>query len=227
MAVTTTVQDILDGAYAKSTKNQPGTIANEATELTNLVTRLLRGLYNFAAEVNPIAFSETAAVVGVASQWERPESAEAIFRIEDAAFAEVIVVPYDDRLCEEPKPSLYEFGGLFTADAAQTAAPGATDTLTFWYSKRPDDPTPAGVTGVLDPDWQEDYNELLILEVAVFLALKDGRDGEAALLKQDRNAWATRFAAYLQHSTANLHRRFGHRRHVNVNSLLPLLTGGA
>ncbi len=227
MAVTTTVQDILDGAYAKSSKNQPGTIANEAVELTGLVTRLLRGLYNFAAEVNPIHFAETADVVGVASVWERPESAEAIIRIENDVFAEVIVVPYDDRLCEEPKPTVYEFGGDFFAFAGQTAPPGATDTLTFWYSKRPDDPAPGGVAGVLDSDWQEDYDELLILEVAIFLALKDGRGDEAAALKQDRNAWAQRFASYLTHSTANLHRRFGHRRHINVNTLLPMLTGGA
>jgi hypothetical protein len=227
MAVTTTVLNILDGAYAKSNKNQPATIATEATELTQLVLRILRGVYNFAAEVNPIHFSETAAVVGVGGQWERPESAEAIFRIETAAFAEVVVVPFDDRLCEEPLPSLYEFGGFFTADAAQTAAPGDTDTLTFWYSKRPDDPTPLDETGVLDPDWQEDYNELLILEVAIYLALKDGREGEVELLKVDRNVWAVRFASYLQHATSNLRRRYGHKKRVNVDTLLPMLTGGA
>jgi len=227
MAVTTTVENILDGAYGKSTQNQPNTIATEATELTALVTRLLRGLYSFAAEINPVAFSAQTPVTGVASAWARPEDAEAIVRIETAAGVEVVVVPYDDRFCEEPKPSLYEFGGNFIADAAQTAAPGATDVLTFWYSKRPDDPTPAGVAGVLDPDWQEDYNELLMLEVAIFLAMKDGRLDEAAALKQDRNVWAQRFGTYLQHQTSNLRRRFGHRKHVNVDSLLPMLTGGA
>lgn len=227
MAVTTTVQDILDGAYAKSTKNQPATIATESDELVNLVTRILRGLYAFAAEINPTAFSDTADVVGVGSVWARPEAAEAILRIETAANVEVVVVPFDDRLAADPKPSLYEWAGGFTADAAQTNAPGATDTLTFWFAKRPDDPSPFTTAGVLDPDWQEDYNELLMLEVAIYLALKDGRFDEVAVLKQDRNAWAQRFASYLQHATANLQRRFGHRRHVNVDSLLPMLTGGA
>lgn len=226
MAVTTTVQDLLDAAYAKSTKNQPGTIATEATELFNVVVRIIRGVYSFAAELNPTLFSATEDVTGVASVWARPEAAEAILRIETAAFVEVAVVPYDDRLCADPKPAVYEFAGGFRAVAGQTNPPGATDDLTFFYSKRPDDPNPADLTGVIDPDWQEDYNELLILEIAIYLALKDGRFDEVEALKVDRNAWATRFATYLLHATSNLQRRFGHRRHVNVETLLPMLTGG-
>lgn len=227
MAVTTTVQQLLDAAYAKSTKNRPGTIATEATELLQTVVRIIRGVYSFAAEVNPVHFSAKSAVIGVGSVWARPEPAEAILRIETAAGAEVAVVPFDDRLAADPKPSLYEFAGGFTADPGQTAAPGATDTLTFWFSKRPNDPTPFNLAGVIDPDWQEDYNELLILEIAIYLALKDGRFDEVEVLKLDRNVWAQRFGAYLQHATANLQRRFGHRKHVNVDSLLPMLTGGA
>ena len=57
--------------------------------------------------------------------------------------------------------------------------------------------------------------------------MKDNRDTEVAMLKQERNTWAQIFASYLQHSTANEQRRFGHKRVVNVDSLLPMLTGGA
>lgn len=228
MAVTTTVQDILDAAFAKSTKNQPGTIATSETELLNVVIRTMRGVYAFAARINPYHFSVRQGVGGVAADWERPERAEAIIRIEQQDTTEVIVVPLDDRLAAEPKPSLYEFEGVFTADGAQTNPPGGTDTLVFFYAKRPDDPTPpADLAGVLDPDWDEAYNELLILEVAIYLALKDGRSDEVQLLKGDRNQWAQLFGSYLQHATANLQRRFGHRRIVNVETLLPLLTGGA
>ena len=212
MAVTTTVQDILDGAYAKSTQNQPNTIATGAVELEQVVTRYLRGLYSFATRINPIHYSATAAVVGASSVWARPENAESIFRIETAGGVEVVVVPYD---------------GNFIADPGQTGAPGAADTLTFWFSKRPIDPTPAGLTGVLDIDWDEAYNELLMLEVAIYLAQKDGRLEEVQSLKVDRNSWAGLFGAYLQHSTSNLRRRYGHRRIVNVETLLPMLAGGA
>jgi hypothetical protein len=227
MAAVTTVQDILDGAYGTSTKNQPETIANEAVELLAVVKRKLAGIYAFASRINPIHFSASEDVTGVAGQWERPEAANAIFRIEDAAFAEVVVVPYDDRLAAEPKISLYEFGGLFTADPAQSTPPGDTDDLTFWYSKRPIDPNPDDLTGVLDPDWDDAYSDLLIYELALYLSLKDGRESEVQLLKEERNQWARVFASYLEHSTANLQRRFGHRKSVDVETLLPLLTGGA
>jgi hypothetical protein len=227
MAATTTVQDILDGAYGASTQNQPSTIATEATELLAVVKRKLAGIYAFAARANPIHYSDTLDVVGVASQWERPEAANAIFRIETAAFVEVVVVPFDDRLAAEPQIALYEFGGLFTASPGQTAPPGATDTLTFWFSKRPIDPNPDDLTGVLDPDWDDAYSDLLIFELAIYLALKDGRAEELAALKAERNQWATVYFQYLQHSTANLQRRFGHKKVVDVETLLPMLTGGA
>jgi hypothetical protein len=227
MAVTTTVQDILDAAYAKSTKNQPGTIANEAVELLSVVARKLAGLYSFAARIDPTHFAVTANVVGSGSVWIKPEAAEVIFRIEDSADTEVVVVPIDDRLAADPKPALYEFGQTFIAESTQAAPPGATDTLTFWFSKRPDDPNPNDLTGVLDLSWDEAYNELLILEVALYLALKDGRADEVEMLKQERNTWAALFASHLANRIANLQRRFGHKSFVNVETLLPMLTGGA
>ena len=227
MAATTTVQDILDGAYAQSTKNQPGTIADEATELFGVVQRKLQGLYAFAARVNPLHFAIQDDVTGVGGVWERPEAANAIIRIEDASFVEVVVVPFDDRLAADPKPALYEFGGNFIVSPLQDSPPGDTDDLTFWFSKRPDEPNPADLTGVLDPDWDDAYNDLLIFEVAIYLAMKDGRSEEVTMLKAERNTWAQIFASYLQHSTANLQRRFGHQRVINVETLLPMLSGGA
>lgn len=228
MAVETTVQDILDAAFGKSNKNQPGTIATDQIELLQLVIRKLRGIYGFAAAIDVKHFSDKEDVTGVASFWDRPEAAEAVIRIETAAFLEVVVVPFDDRLAAEPEIALYEFDGGYTASEGQTNPPGATDDLTFWFAKRPDDPEPADdLDGVLDPDWDEAYNELLILEVAIYLAQKDGRSDEVELLKTERNTWAQLFGSYLGHSTANEQRRFGHKRHVNVESLLPMLTGGA
>ncbi len=227
MAATTVVQDILDAAFATSTKNQPGTIATSGVELTEVVKRKLQGIYAFAARVNPLHFAATLDVVGAAGVWERPEAANAIIRIEDDAFVEVAVVPFDDRLAAEPEPAVYEFGGGFILSPGQTNPPADDDTLTFWFSKRPDDPDPLDASGILDPDWDDGYNDLLIFEVAIYLSMKDNRDTEVAMLKTERNTWAQVFASYLQHSTANEQRRFGHKRVVNVDSLLPMLTGGA
>lgn len=171
MAVTTTVQDILNAAYARSTQNNPGTIATESTELLSVVQRAIHGAYAFAARINPTYFAETADVVGAAGVWARPETAESIFLIEEAAGTEVVVVPYNDRAAEALLPSVFEFGRNFNK-AGNATDPGDTDTLTFYYSKRP--ATLTALTDTLDPLWTEQFNELLELEVAIYLAAKDG-----------------------------------------------------
>src|SRR5690606_41849237 len=83
MAVTTTPQDIIEAAYAKSKFNIPGTIASES-ELLELVGRSLRGLYSFAARTNPYFFGKTKDVTFSAPGWAMPDDAEHIFSIETA-----------------------------------------------------------------------------------------------------------------------------------------------
>lgn len=224
MAVTTTVQQILDAAYSRSTQNNPGTIATESVELLSVVQRALDGAYAFAARLNPTFFADTADVAGVASVWARPELAESIFLIEEADGTEVVVVPYNDRTAEELLPSLYEFGQNFYG-AGNTADPGATDTLTFYYASRP--ATLTSLTDTLDTLWREQFNELLVTEVAIYLAVKDGagqsRQNELQALVGERNRWANRMAAHLEHATANLRRRYGHVQRINTEALLPIL----
>lgn len=221
MAVTTTVQDILNGAYGKSLKNQPGTIAAESTELLNVVNRAHRGIYSFAARINPLFFATTGAEVEAAGVWSRPEEAEAIVRIENAAEVEISVVPYDDRLAEDGKLSVYEFGQFFNAITNTAGTP--TGNLTFFFSARPT--LYALLADLLSADWREEYNELLILEVAMYLSIKDGRFDEVQAFAPERDRWASLLGAFLQHSTVNLVRRFGHMNRMNVNtiqSLIPL-----
>ena len=228
-----TPQDILNAAYAKSEKNMPGTIATESTELLQLVIRAMRGLYAFAARVNPMYFAEKAQVAVAAGAWPRPVTAESIWRVEGdattvpvmAAGTEVVIVPVDDKQAESGKPAIYEFGQKFYSAGNATDPTGGN--LTFFYSKRPTDP--ANLAATLDAMWIEQFNELLVLEVATYLALKDGRADEAAALKADRDRWAQLFIAFLEHSTANTRRRYGHIRRINTQTLVPLtslLAGG-
>ncbi len=223
----TTVQQILDAAHSRSTKNDPGLIATQATELLQVVIRAMRGLYAFAARVNPIYFAEQINVPFAAGGWIRPAAAESIWRIELPAGTEVVVVPYDDRAKAEPtKPAVYEFGQKFRPATALAPNPQAGD-LVFFYAKRPADP--ANLAANLDALWTEQFNELLILEVSVYLALKDGRIDEVAALKAERDPWVNRFVAHLEHATANERRRFSQVRRFNTNTIVPLrslLAGG-
>lgn len=226
MAVVTSPQDILDAAYAKSLKNRPGEIATNATELLKLVVRAMHGLYAYAARVNPMYFAETASVVYATPGWARPATAESVIRIEKADGTEVVVVPYDQRNAEPGKPALWRFGQVYRPASTNTINP-QNESLTFFYSKRPT--TPASLSATLDALWAEQFNELLALEVAIYLALKDGRGEEVPGLTADRDRWIALYSAFLEHETAQERRSYGHAHRFtgpSLVSLTALLAGG-
>lgn len=234
MAVTTTPNDILIGAYAKSTKNKPGTLATEATELLQVVIRAMRGLYAAAARVNPYFFAESADVTISGGAWARPETAESVVRLErvaattgglGAAGTRIIVVPFDDRAAEPGKPAVYRFGQQYWS-AGNSPDPTGGD-IKFYYAKRPTDP--ATVNSTLDAKWTEQFNELLMLEVALYLATKDegARGNELQSLDRERMKWVELFKGFLEHETADVVHRFGHIQRINTSELVPLLAPAA
>ncbi len=219
-----TIQEISDGAFAKSSKNQPGVSAAE-TEIATQIQRIVQGAFAVAAVVNPTKFAEKADVVGVASEWVRPVEAEAVIRIENAAFGEVVVVPYDDRLVEDPKPMLYEFGPNFIASIGQTNAPGAADTLTFWFARRPADLTTVDFAGDIDPEYPDAYLDLLMHQFAMYLAMKDGRGGEVEALTVGRDGWLQRYVSWLERTTPILRHRFATKRVYSPDTLKTMMGG--
>ncbi len=221
MPVTTVGQDIYNGALAKSSKNETRNFS--VAEIILRINNRLNGIYEVAARVNPLFFAEKAAEAETSGVWSRPEEALSIVKIEDATPDPVIIVPHDDQLAEPSKLCVYEFGQEFFAITNALGVPSGS--LTFWYARRP---TPVAnlSPATLDAQWREDFNELLILEIAIELDLKDGRTAEAQEHKEDRNGWLVRFVSFLQHATSGEVRRFGHKRIININELTPLLAGG-
>lgn len=221
MAVTTTGQDILNMAIGRSRKNTPSKLATDATELLQLVIRSMRGLYAFAARINPTFFAESASVAFAGAGWAMPETAQSVWRIENPTGTEVVVVPVDDRAAEPSKPAVYRYGKTYRT--AGNALDPVAGNLTFFYARRPT--SPANLSpATLDAQWVEDFNELLGLEVAIYLALKDGRANELGPLTGDRDKWALLFANFLEHETTNEVRRFGHITRFNTPSLVPVMS---
>lgn len=227
----TTPNDIFTAAYAKSRKNNPGVTATPA-ELLNLFVRVYPLFWTIAARINPAFFGKQDPVLfdGLTTMgWPRPTDAESIFRIEDSTGEEVIVVPFDERDADPYVPAVYEWGQVFYS-AGNSLDPdeesGVTE-LTFWYSKIPD--AVVSATEELEALWPEHFNELLVLELAIVLSLKDDRNAEVGLLRQDRDAWLQRYIAFLEHATAAVVRSTGHTQrfqHPGYASLAPLLAGG-
>jgi hypothetical protein len=234
----TTPQDIIVAALARSTKNKPGTIATASTELFHVVVRLLRGLYSYAATVNYTVFAglldvtattKAGGPVGVTKGWQRPGDAELVFRIERTATTTggvgttgdpVIVVPYDDRQAETGLPAVFRMGQTYFP-AGNAIDPTGGD-LRFFFSRVPDDPK--SFIDPLDAQWIEQYNDLLIIPCAIYLAKKDGRADEVPGLESEQQAWMALFTEFLKHPELE-RRRIGLVRRIPGTPVSPATAG--
>lgn len=199
-----TPNDIIEGAYAKSTKNDPDTISTDATELLGVVQRAVRRAFSLMARVNPVWIATTQTVAFAGSGWTRPATAQSILRVELETGAEVKVVPFNDRTAEASLRAVYRLGNTFYS--AGNANDPTSGNLVFWFARFPVDP--AGLASNIDSLFPDHFAELLMFEVALHLATKDGRSDELPGLTAERDAWEELLEEFLEHETANESRRF-------------------
>jgi hypothetical protein len=223
-----TVQEVLTRAYSHSTKNAPGRIITDSTEGFDIVIETVRKMFQLAARLNREYFGESAVVVPVTGGWPRPATAESVYRLEigsgERDAAEVVRVPFDDRDNEFRKPSVYTFGAKYWPASARPIDPIATgdtpESLRIFYAGQP--VIPADLGGNVDPRLSDDWRELLALEVAIYMSLKDKRLDEVPALKGERDRWLLSFVMFLEHEDVGEHRRFDHDRRFNAPSMVPL-----
>ncbi len=199
-----TTTDIVTQALPASLKNRP-IAASDHTEYRLLLGRLLRKYVALGAKANPDYFGVLTQVVGAAGVWTRPANTESVYRIEDATKEEVIVVPVEDRIANYGKPRLYRLGRTYRT-VGEAGDPGATDTLDFYCIMAA--AVPASMDAALDAMWPTAYDPLLVADVALYLAVKDGRQEEVAGLTHERDGWLAQYLEHLEHETANEERRF-------------------
>lgn len=220
-----TGEDIVFAAYGFSSKNQPTKIADEATELVGFLNRALRAFFAIAAKVNPQFFGavETVAIDG--DNWPRPETAELVFRIEDENQEEVAIVPIEDRGAEPSLPGVYMLGRLYYARGLDNDPEGDLD---FWFSRSAE--ALADLEDDVDIGWPTTFDQLLSLEVALYLALKDGRMEEVPDLRSRRDGQLVLFLLHVSHADVGVRRRFNiQRRHSDpgIIAVSELLAGGS
>lgn len=219
----TTYEEIILAAHGYSSKSRPNMLATNATELLALASRAVRGLFAVASHVNPEYWGTSENVNHDGAGWPRPENAQTVFRIERASDGvEVAVVPFDDPAAEIARPAVYHLGRKYRI-AASPLGPLAADQLRIYYSRLP--AKPANMTDVIDAQWEESFDAFLTLEVAIYLAMKDGRVDEVAALKPDQQKEAQLFVDFMTYATPVTSARFGQPRRVTLPSIMPLLAG--
>ena len=94
--------------------------------------------------------------------------------------------------------------------------------MTFTYSRAA--VLPVTVNDVSDPGFPERFQQFLVEEMAIYLALKDGRQEEIAEFKESRDGWLKLYINFLEHETANVQQRHMPQAYVNAN-IVKLLAG--
>lgn len=217
----TTARAVLEQAYLTSSKNDPREIEASSEPLAR-VNRALAKAFAVAARVNPAYFALRSVVQPTGGSWPRPAEANSVFFLQDAAGAEVAVVPFYDPDAEPSRPAVYELGGRFYG-AGRTNDP--TGPLTVWASRHA--APAASLDTSLDASFPEAFAPLLAADVAVELALKDGRDEEVPGLVAARDFWLRLFVAHLEHATVGEAARFVRRFRGPALQAGSLFTGGS
>lgn len=224
-----TPAEMFASAYGRNRKNQPGKITT-APEILAIFNRVFPTFWTIGARVNPSFFGKILAVSHGAesgiSAWCRPDDAELVYLIDNPEGEQVIVVPLEEPDADPSRPAVYEWGQCYYP-AGNALDPAAEDDLTFWYSKIPDFVTDE--TAELERQWPSQFDELVILEIALVLALKDERYDEVGTLRDDRDAWLRRYIAHLEHATVGTVRSQGAAQRFQGPTVVPLnelLTAG-
>lgn len=214
-----TAQEIINIAYSRSKRAQPGVDASDP-ELIVVLNEVISRYFTAGVEVNRDWFMTRAYVQWdeALQGWSRPAMAEMVYMIELADGTEVVRVPFDDRVKTEPmRPAVYRMRGTYHI-ARQSDPPYEGDRLTFYFGSRPQ------VVSVpedeIDSRWPEGHETLLGLEIGIFLAEKDGRDGsgntanDLGSLSTQRAASAEKFMRFLAHEDVGvIYRKGGRRKH--------------
>jgi len=186
--MSTTAQNLIEAAYSRSTANDPGKLATDG-ELLGLADRLFQFIYAVAAVAAPERFlsKTTLTLAGSPPSVTVPTDLIDLRRVQNASGGKVNVIPVEeiDRGWHLA-PAVFRQGATIVS-RGQSGDPVATDVLTAWILDAP--ASLSALSTVLDTRFPTRHVELIIVEMAVYLATKDtGRDAaEFAALKDYRD----------------------------------------
>lgn len=187
--MSTTMQQLVEAAYSRSSANDPGKLATDG-ELVAVANRIYHALFALAAAAAPERFVSKvnlAALAGTPPAAVLSADVIDVRRVQTVAGTKVNIIPVEevDRLWHLA-PAMYRQGGSLVSRAG-VGDPVATDVLTVWQLDAPADLTT--LASVVDARFPTRHIELIVVELAMYLATKDeGRDAaEFAALKQYRD----------------------------------------
>lgn len=202
-----TVQTIVDGGVAHSTVSDPNRLYTTA-EIVRVVNDYQRKYMARANALNPHRFKSASllAAPGAGLPWTITVLFSDLVHLEKSDGTEVRIVDEQDSKSEVPPRVRVEARNLLFTIGDSADPDPVSDQLKLWYA-----PIPVELTSLasnLDDRFPEQYNRILMLEVAMYLALKDGRIEEAASFQGQLDAWVDTFDRELAPPYSARTRRF-------------------
>ena len=216
-----TAQAIIDMAYARSKRADPNAEDTTLEELVVILDEIIGTYFQEGARINPDYMGKREVVEWDEARegWVRPPGAEMILRIEDAAGKEVPTVTFDDKKAEA-SAGVYPYGGIYYRSLDDSGLPAGR--LVF-FCARTASPIEDGESEI-DRLWPHGHEHLPALELAMYLAVKDGREDDLMLLAKSRNRQAIRFGKFLEHEDTTVRRRKRKSRVFATGSIKPVVS---
>lgn len=220
-----TAQAIIDAALGRSIKNT-SRLADAAVELLRVLNLSLDRWVTHAAVTAPDAFEEDRTVVrdddgaGPVQRWTIPTDMMVITRVEDPlnAGTEIPIIPQADQKMWRRLPSFTRRGSKLLPNALSLEEMDTIEDLTLTGAILL--PHPALVADAIDPRWPERFDPLLEIDIARYLATKDGRAEEYAGLDAEEAMAKGLYDSWLAVRVANLTSRHGPvKARVNTSTI--------
>lgn len=225
--MTTTVQQILLGAFARDSTADVTTLSTQQAESIAQIGRIVRKFLTVGRRENPYYFGTIRNVPlstsGGIAGWRRPADAETVFRLEAAADTvnqvpaaitlgtEIKVAPFDDRGLLAGEPSVYEFAQTFIR-CGNAGDPNAGSLNVFYVAASS---MPVALGDIIDARFPDAHADLLICETNLWLRSREDRAPGAFLAARDEAAEL--YLQAIRDATINVTRRFESAREYTVS----------
>lgn len=190
-----TFQDVFESTISWSLKEAPEGVTVSDAEAVMIINNGCDGLFLFGSRFNPEYFGQVTPVVGVAGVWDHPVNALLLFHRTDSNGDPVRVVSAMQSSAAHPEPAVRLLGRSYVANGLAND-PAGNDTLNLWSVRAP--AVGADLADTVDELIIDNFRDLLALETAMHLAIKDNRTEEVDRIRPLRDKWALRWGAYVE-----------------------------
>ena len=211
-----TAAEYIAAAVGRSYLNRGEVLAQTQQELLSVLTRLFRRYYADASTMESSVFAQVTALAYLSgpARWALPTDIDVVHHLEQSG-QPITIVPYEDRAEAEPSEAcVYRLGNTLYP-VGNSTDPSAI-AISCLYTPIP--PAFTLTTSTPPAAWNIAFDDMVIVELALFLAKKDARADDVTALTMELDdpatGWKQLWSTWLGRASINTLRRFATPRPV-------------